>query len=247
MKDMNKDHRGLWTAPVSFPLERLHDMLSKGIWIDAQSESVWTAELGIPTLDDRSYPDRWASHPPRNLDPQTQLLPWLGPRQSSSKGIYNRFIHECQGIDTSTDLQNAISRYHKFLRLMPKEIQNHGGKHSPRPDFGSRFGMAYTPTLSAFLRAYCLEFVGRMVNHDDTFEKVVIGNRLRETNLAWLKAYHEPYTIKDLRKEFCTTKGKIVGVMFPPYGIVIFQKVTFINLTIKSPPQLQKIWFQGIV
>ena len=94
--------------------------------------------------------------------------------------------------------------------------------------------------------AYCLEFVGRMVNHDDTFEKVVIGNRLRETNLAWLKAYHEPYIIKDLRKEFCTTKGKIVGVMFPPYGIVIFQKVTFINLTIKSP-QLQKIWFQGIV
>jgi hypothetical protein len=72
-------------------------------------------------------------------------------------------------------------------------------------------------------REYCLRFVSRLVNHDDTFQKEVIGNGLRETSLAWLKAYIEPYTTKDLNKEYCTTRRKIVGIIFPPYGVVMLR------------------------
>ena len=72
-------------------------------------------------------------------------------------------------------------------------------------------------------RDYCITFVGRAINHDDTFEAKVINDGLRYTSLAWLKEYDEPYTTKDLRKGYFTTKRKVVGVMFPPYGFVMLR------------------------
>ena len=33
----------LWDRGLSFPLERLHDLLSKGIWSDNESQSAWEA------------------------------------------------------------------------------------------------------------------------------------------------------------------------------------------------------------
>ena len=222
MKDMNNDHPGLWTAALSFPLERLHDMLSKGVWTDTQSESVWTAEYPNsgyqlwttdPTMTDEQVILQEISIPKPNFSLD------LVPASLRQREFTTRIIHECCGIDSSAELQNAISRYHKFLRLMRKKKKSIPLVPTLDVDLAWHTHQLYPHSY----RAYCLEFVGRMVNHDDTFGKVVIGNGLRETSLAWLKAYNEPYTTKDLRKEFFTTKRKIVGVMFPPYGIVMLR------------------------
>src|SRR5208282_942961 len=43
--DMNHRDRGpiLWNLHLSFPLERLHALLSRGIWSDEKSEAAWAS------------------------------------------------------------------------------------------------------------------------------------------------------------------------------------------------------------
>lgn len=225
MKDIRKDHPSLWEAGLSFPLERLHQMLEKSIWTDPESKRTWNAEF-----PDTPY-QLWKTDPTLT-DEHVTLQEITIPKSFSldlvaaslrQREFTTRIIQECRGIDCSADLSKAISRYHKFLRLMRKKHKI-TGKHIP-----------LVPTLDVDLawhthqlyphnyRDYCITFVGRMINHDDTFEAKVIGDGLRDTSLAWLKEYDEPYTTKDLRKEYFTTKRKVVGVMFPPYGIVILR------------------------
>jgi hypothetical protein len=106
----------------------------------------------------------------------------------------NRIIHECHDLDTTDGVSNAISRYRKFLLLMRKK-DTITGKHIP-----------LVPTLDIdlawhthqlFPHAYhdwCLQHIGRKINHDDTFGKGTIRDGLRSTSLAWLDEYGESYT-----------------------------------------------------
>lgn len=226
MKDLTKDHSGLWTAGISFPLGRLHAMLSKGIWVDANSEATWTAEypkspyqlwITDPTMTDEpvTLQDISISKPQFSLD--------LVPASLRQREFTTRIIHECRGIDSAAELEKAISRYHKFLRLMRNKNKITGKSIPLVPTLDVDLAWHTHQLYPHSYREYCLRFVGRLVNHDDTFEKEVIGNGLRETSLAWLKAYNEPYTTKDLNKEYFTTRRKIVGIIFPPYGVVMLR------------------------
>jgi hypothetical protein len=119
------------------------------------------------------------------------------------------------------ELPQAISRYHKFLQLMHKK-NSITGKYIP-----------LVPTLDIDLvwhahqlfpqayRNWCTQYIGRAINHDDTFGEVTITDGLRSTSLAWLDEYGESYTTKDLRKAYFTTRRKVAGIMLPPYGLIM--------------------------
>jgi Glycine-rich domain-containing protein-like len=154
---------------------------------------------------------------------------------------------ECQGMDSPFALYKATTRYHKFLLLL-KRSQPSNEKNpmrrkkmsffkamSEQPS-STRVPKHLVPTLDIdlcwhthqlFPRAYrewCLEHLGRAVNHDDTIGKESLDHGLRSTSLAWLEAYREPYTSDDVRKAYLTPARKVAGVLFPPYGLHLLNK-----------------------
>ena len=78
-------------------------------------------------------------------------------------------------------------------------------------------------------RDWCMEHLGRGINHDDTLGKGSLEAGLRETSLAWFEAYREGYTTDNLRKEYFSTKRKVAGVLFPPYGLHMLNKGNKLN------------------
>jgi hypothetical protein len=123
---------------------------------------------------------------------------------------------ECAGMDSPFALFKATTRYHKFMLLMKRQ----GKKHEN-----------LVPTLDIDLcwhthqlfprpyREWCLEHLGRAVNHDDTIGTASLSQGLRQTSLAWLGAYREAYTTDDLKKSYYSTGRKVAGIIFPPYGL----------------------------
>jgi hypothetical protein len=223
--DVRINYKSMWEKGLSFPLERLHYLIEMGIWSDRTSGVAWNTE----------YPNSpyqvWTADPSMTGE-QATLQEITLPKSFSldlvaaslrQREFTNRIIHECNGINSPQDLQKAISRYHKFLRLMGKKNKI-TGKHTPLvPTLDVDLAWHTHQLFPHSYSEYCLQYVGRAINHDDTFEENVIGHGLRETSLAWLKEYDEPYTTKDLRKGYFTTKRKVIGVMFPPYGILMLR------------------------
>jgi hypothetical protein len=131
----------------------------------------------------------------------------------------NRIINECPGLGSDEELTTAVTRYHKFLRLMNSV------------DLGRKKRGPFVPTLDIDLcwhthqlspqayRFWCLENLGRAINHDDTIEETTATRGLRATSLAWLDLFDEAYTANDLRKAYFTPARKCAGIIFPPYGV----------------------------
>ena len=227
MKDMiNRGAtRNLWQDGIEFPLERLNELIQSDQWSDPESEAIWKEH----------YPEApyqlWATDPIltdehlklESINETSNFSLDLVAASLRQRVFTTRIIHECYGIDCPSGLQRAIRRYYKFLLLMKKK------------DKITRKYIPLVPTLDVDLawhthqlfpkayREFCLEFVGRQINHDDTFDKVSIGNGLRATSLAWLDAYDEPYTPADLRKAYFTRSRVAFGIVFPPYGIMMFR------------------------
>ena len=132
---------------------------------------------------------------------------------------------ECIGIDSPDALNRATDWYYRFLLLLRK-LENPMLKVHPH----------LVPTLDIdlcwhahqlFPQAYqrwCLEHLGRAINHDDTIGKANLKDGLRHTSLKWFEAYNEPYTTDDLKKEYVTTRRKVAGVIFPIYGLHVLNK-----------------------
>jgi Glycine-rich domain-containing protein-like len=135
----------------------------------------------------------------------------------------HRLMHECEGIDSHDELSNAISRYHKFLQLM--KIKNSiTGKHIPLvPTLDIDLAWHTHQLFPQSYRSWCMENIGRAINHDDTFGHETITDGLRSTSLAWLEEFGEAYTTKNLRKAYFTVGRKVIGIMFPPYGLVMLR------------------------
>ena len=135
---------------------------------------------------------------------------------------------ECQGIDSPLSLVAAITRYHKFMMLL---------KRSEGLSTSWKRKNHLIPTLDIDLcwhthqlhpvdyRNWCVGQLGRFINHDDTIRKSNLKDGLRDTSLAWFKAYREPYTTNDLEKEYMTTGRKVAGVLVPLYGLHVYNKV----------------------
>jgi hypothetical protein len=130
---------------------------------------------------------------------------------------------QCQGIDSSDELSKAISRYQKFLQLM--KIKNSiTGKHIPLvPTLDIDLAWHTHQLFPQSYRAWCRENIGRAINHDDTFGRETITDGLRSTSLAWLEEYGEAYTTKNMRKAYFTVKRKVIGILFPPYGLIMLR------------------------
>jgi hypothetical protein len=133
----------------------------------------------------------------------------------------HRVMHECQGIDTSIELSNAISRYRKFLHLMKKKDSMNRKQYPFVPTLDIDLAWHTHQLFPQAYRSWCAENVGRSINHDDTVGKERIDDGLRLTSLAWLEEFGEAYSTKDLRKAYFTTRRKVAGIMFPPYGLVL--------------------------
>jgi Glycine-rich domain-containing protein-like len=218
-------NHGLWQTGIKFPLEGLYQLIQSEQWSDPDSERIWN----------QHYPKTpyqlWASDPILGNEPlkfqtvnETPMFSIDLVAASLRQHVFTtRIVQECEGIDHPSALQRAVARYYKFLQLMK------------RKDKITRKYIPLVPTLDIDLawhthqlfpqayREFCLEVVGRQINHDDTFDETVIGNGLRATSLAWLNAYNEPYTPADLRKAYFTRSRVAFGIVFPPYGIFIFQ------------------------
>jgi len=226
MKDMaNHDGKNLWQTGIAFPLERLYELIQTEQWSDSDSETIWNEH----------YPETpyqlWASDPIvsneplklQNVNETPKFSLDLVAASLRQRVFTTRMVQECEGIDCPSDLERAVTRYHKFLQLMRKK------------DKITRKYIPLVPTLDIDLawhthqlypqayREFCLEFVGRQINHNDTFDETIIGNGLRDTSLAWLNAYNEPYTPADLRKAYFTRSRIAFGIVFPPYGIFMFR------------------------
>jgi hypothetical protein len=132
---------------------------------------------------------------------------------------------ECIGVDSPDALNRATDRYYRFLLLLQK-LENSTPKVRPH----------LVPTLDIDLcwhthqlspqayRNWCLEYLGRAINHDDTIGKASLKDGLRHTSLKWFETYNEPYTTDDLKKEYVTTGRKVAGVIFPLYGLHVLNK-----------------------
>jgi len=131
----------------------------------------------------------------------------------TTKMVHNSAMH----LPSETALSTALLRYSKFLNLMKNSKTNIG----------------FVPTLDIDLcwhthqlfpvsyRAWCIEHIGRAVNHDDSIGKGSLLEGLRSTSIEWRETYHEGYVTCDLRKGYLTRVRKIVGIVFPPYGLFI--------------------------
>ena len=120
--------------------------------------------------------------------------------------------------ENSVALSDATVRYHKFLLLM-KKVQSKRTLIVPTLDIDLCWH-----THQLFPRSYrewCLQYLGRPIDHDDTIDESVATRGLRSTSLAWLDLYNEPYTGNDLRKAYFTPARKFTGIIFPPYGLFI--------------------------
>lgn len=131
---------------------------------------------------------------------------------------------QCAGFDSPSALYKANTRYHKFLLLIrPNSSNKKAAKH-------------FVPTLDIDLcwhthqlfpvsyRAWCIEHIGTAINHDDTVGSGDLNVGLRNTSLAWCQKYREPYTTDDLRGAYFSKGRKIVGTLFPPYGLYMLRK-----------------------
>jgi len=131
----------------------------------------------------------------------------------------NRVVKECEALNCPSALSTGISRYHKFLFLMAT-LKKMSKSH-----------LLLVPTLDIDLawhthqlfpqpyREWCIQNIGKPINHDDTMKPADGRRWIRSTSLAWLKTYNEPYTANDLRKDYFTPERIFVGLMFPPYGL----------------------------
>jgi hypothetical protein len=89
-------------------------------------------------------------------------------------------------------------------------------------------------------REWCVENLGRGINHDDTIGKSNLKDGLRFTSISWLEAYKEPYTTDDLKKEYVTTGRKVAGVLFPLYGLHVMAKAKRLEQAQTGIPHLTK-------
>lgn len=78
-------------------------------------------------------------------------------------------------------------------------------------------------------RQWCIEHLGTAINHDDTIGRGDLNVGLRETSLAWYKAYRESYTTDDLRGTYFSTGRKVAGALFPPYGLYMLRRGQQLN------------------
>jgi len=193
-------------------------------WTDPESEGIWKAQYpGSPYQIWESDPTIFGTEAP-NLEvvdgPPKYSLDLVSA--SLRQRVYiTRVMNECPGIDSSAERRQAISRYYKFLLLMKKK-EKITGKYIPLvPTLDVDLAWHTHQLFPRVYHDYCLSHVGREINHNDTFGGKVIGNGLRHTSLAWLDAYNEPYTTKDLRRAYLTPSRVVMGILFPPYGIMM--------------------------
>ena len=142
---------------------------------------------------------------------------------------------ECNELDTPVGLKNACIRYHRFLRLL-----NSGQPEMRVPTLDIDLCW-HTHQLVPFrYREWCVENLGRAIDHDDTIADGDLKAALRETSLAWLTAYGEPYTTEDLRKDYITAEKTLGGILFPPYGIYVWNKAKKLKQTRMSGDAAQR-------
>ena len=142
---------------------------------------------------------------------------------------------ECNDLDTPAGLKNACIRYHRFLRLL-----NPGQPEMRVPTLDIDLCWHTHQLFPSQYREWCVENLGRAIDHDDTIADGDLKEALRGTSLAWLKAYGEPYTTEDLRKDYITPEKTLGGILFPPYGIYVWNKAKKLKQTRMSGTAAQR-------
>lgn len=133
----------------------------------------------------------------------------------------------CVEMDSPAVLSQAMTRYHKFLRLMK-------GRKDER-------ALSLVPTLDIDLcwhthqlfpvkyREWCFKYIGRGINHDDTIGTNDLCEGIRATGSLWFEEYKEPYTTDNLLKGYFGFKRVFFGIILPPYGIYVLYQAYTLN------------------
>jgi Glycine-rich domain-containing protein-like len=129
---------------------------------------------------------------------------------------------ECSGLDHPTALSHTITRYNKFLLLLNKKHLFKKTHLVPTLDIDLAW---HTHQLFPLpYDEWCLENLGKGVNHDDTLPSGDLEAGLRETSLAWLEEYKEAYTSEDLKHRYFSPGRIVAGVAMPVYGLYMLHK-----------------------
>jgi hypothetical protein len=96
-------------------------------------------------------------------------------------------LHE---LDTPEGLVRAITRYHKFMLLVKVKSQN----SYLVPTLDIDLAWHTHQLLPRHYSDWCIQTLGKRVNHDDTIGKGDLQHGLKYTSLMWYRTYRAPYT-----------------------------------------------------
>jgi len=129
---MQRRKRGpiLWDGGLSFPLTRLHDLISKGIWTDNESESAW--EAFFP-----QFPYQlWNAHPETGAHLYLQDVqfhcPWgnqvalISLEQFAKTQVTKSSTFTCPSCGRLHDAETVSSKhlFEDFKKVTPSDINN---------------------------------------------------------------------------------------------------------------------------
>ncbi|KAJ2990820.1 hypothetical protein HDV02_004131 [Globomyces sp. JEL0801] len=123
-------------------------------------------------------------------------------------------------MDNKPTLQNAITRYQKWFKLMKLNTML-----VPTLDIDLAWHTHLLSPQSYY--KWCTDCTkNRIINHDDTIADGKLKDSLAKTAEHWYNAYKEPYTVCDNSKieKFWNTRRVATSVIFPPFLLYAFNK-----------------------
>jgi hypothetical protein len=178
---------------LSFPLERLHLLIATGTWSDPESEKVWNDTFSTPY-------QLWANDPRvggalalQSPNPSSNADAVHSVDLANASRRQRKFATKITGdsyrvLNSRSAVRRSITRYCKFMRLFHCTSSQ---SLVPTNDIDLCW---HTHQLYSFqYRNWCIEHVGRTVNHVDDPPSSLLDNGFRETSLTWFEVYGESY------------------------------------------------------
>lgn len=135
----------------------------------------------------------------------------------------------CSFVKSPLRLREGIIRYHKFMCLLSSNVD--GRLRNLVPTFDIDLSWHTHQLFGPSYYDWCCAQIGRPIDHDNVACDSEIKKALRDTGLAWYKAYHEGYTSQDLKKEYLSTRRVLTGSLFPLYGLYTIYKASRLDKT----------------
>jgi Glycine-rich domain-containing protein-like len=233
-----------------FPMKRLNDLIISGTWSDHDSEQTWNNIFSNPyQLWDRQ-PKQGGSLNIQRTEARSQYCravakmetdPYAYDIESCSYDVVaaalrqKLFAEKIIKADFNLNsFDQSTLRYYRFMLLTRKLSASKRGKRTLVPTMDIDLAWHTHQLYASAYREWCLEMLGRVINHDDSVTDVAMA--FRWTSVAWFDEYAERYTLNDLRRDYLSYWRVIAGVLCPPYGLHVMAKSRKLRLLVSGNP-----------